>query len=274
MFGYIRVDKPELKIREFETYKAIYCTLCRKLGRRYGPLSRLTLSYDFAFLSVLNMALKPGQVCFERKRCAFNPMKKCNYCTEDKMFDLPAAAAMILMYEKILDNIADEKGLRKFGFKLLKPICRSAYKKAAGSYPHIAELATEYLTEQHQIEAENCTDLDRASEPSAKMLSKLLCLCSEDLNEQRVLERLGYCLGRYIYLLDAACDLPQDIKSGAYNVFKGETDVKKRVEPQLYFCINEAGKAFELLDPYKYRTILGNIIYLGLEKTFQKELSK
>ena len=58
MFGYIRIAKPELKVKEYEMYKAIYCSLCRELGRSYGFLSRLTLSYDFTFLALLNMSLK------------------------------------------------------------------------------------------------------------------------------------------------------------------------------------------------------------------------
>ena len=49
-------------------------------------------------------------------------------------------------------------------------------------------------------------------------------------------------------------------------------EVKEKIKPQLYFCINEGAKAFELLDIKKYKSILGNIIYLGLEDTFKKEL--
>jgi hypothetical protein len=70
-------------------------------------------------------------------------------------------------------------------------------------------------------------------------------------------------------LPDAACDLEADTKSGSYNVLKG-TDIKKKAVPQIYFCINEAGKAFELLNIKKYKTILGNIIYLGLEEVLAK----
>ena len=58
MFGYIKADKPEMKIKEFEIYKAVYCSLCKELGKSYGLLARLTLSYDFTFLALLNMALK------------------------------------------------------------------------------------------------------------------------------------------------------------------------------------------------------------------------
>ena len=281
VFGYIRIDKPELKVREYETYKAVYCTLCRKLGRSYGFLSRLTLSYDFTFLALLQMGMQDGCVCFERKRCAFNPLKKCNYCKDDTDIDMSAAAAMIMLYYKLTDNIADEKGFKKFGYILLKPFFASARKKAAQKYPQIEEYVHEYITAQSALEKEGCTNLDMVADPTAVALSKILALCSDDPMQKRVLERLGYCIGRYIYLLDAGCDLADDIKSGSYNVlkyeFKGDDPkafAKKRLEPQLYFCINEAGKAMELLNLNKYQSILGNIIYLGLEDTFKKELNK
>lgn len=279
MFGYIRVKKEELKIKDFEAYKAVYCSLCKKLGRSYGILSRLTLSYDFAFLSLLNISLKSGCVSFERKRCAFNPFKKCNYCKSSDELDMPAAAAMIMLYYKILDNIKDEKGFKKLGFLLLKPIFSGAHKKAAKKYQLIEKTVAEYIESQNIAENDgNCT-LDSVCDPTAKALSKLLPLCSDDSSQKRVLERLGYCLGRYIYIMDAGCDIEKDIKSGSFNVLKKyvkEGNIKKdtvlKTEPQIYFCINEAAKAFELLEIKKFKPILGNIIYLGLEDVYLKEL--
>ena len=279
MFGYVRIAKAELKIKEYETYKAIYCSLCRALGRHYGLLSRLTLSYDFTFLSLLYMSLKDGCDGFERKRCAFNPLKKCNYCKNTSDLKMPSAAAMIMLYYKLKDNIADENFVKKIGYYTILPFFSSAHKKAAKEFPAIEKTVAEYITEQTKLENENCLELDRIAHPTAKALSQILMLCSEDDSQKRVLERLGYCIGRYIYILDAACDLEADIKSGSYNVLKSELSgdinefVKKRVIPSLYFCANEAGKAFELLDIKKYKTILGNIIYLGLEETFKKELN-
>ena len=280
MFGYIRACKPELKIKEYETYKAVYCSLCRRLGKSYGMLSRLTLSYDFTFLALLDMSLYDECVCFEQKRCAFNPLKKCNYCKCDDALELPSAAAMIMLYYKILDNIADERGFKKFGFIMLKPLFSSAHKKAAKKYPDIETAVADYIKAQSKIECENTDCLDAAADPTARVMSIILPLCSNDETQKRVLGRLGYCLGRYIYLLDAACDLPTDIKKGTYNVLKSGVEddaaeyAKKRVEPQLYTCVNEAAKAFELLDIKKFKSILGNIIYLGLEETFKKELNK
>lgn len=274
MFGYIRACKPELKVKEYDIYKAIYCSLCKKLGKSYGILSRFTLSYDFTFLALLNMSLKDGCDGFERKRCAFNPLKKCNYCKNDSAMDMPAAAAMIMLHYKILDNIADERGFKKLGYLCLKPVFSHAHKKAAKQYPDIESAVAEYIASQNALEKANCIFIDQAADPTAIMMQEILSFLSTDETQKRVLRRMGYCIGRYIYLLDAACDLPRDIKTGSYNVLKtADGDIKEKITPQLYFCINEAARAYELLDIKKYKSILGNIIYLGLEDTFLKELN-
>ena len=276
MFGYVRIGKPELKVREYEMYKAVYCSLCKALGKHYGIISRLTLSYDFTFLALLNMSLKEGCCHIERKACVFNPLKKCNYCKDDGFLDMPSAVAMIMLYYKICDNVADEKGFKKLSFKLLKPLFSRAHKKAAQKYPKAENIVAEYIKSQSQLESENCTQLDEIAHPTAKALAGIFTLCSEDETQKKILDRLGYCMGRYIYILDAACDFEDDIKKNKYNVLKNDcadiNAVKQKVKPQLYFCINEAAKAFELLDFKKNKGILGNIIYVGLEDTFKKEL--
>ena len=212
----------------------------------------------------------------ERKRCAFNPIKKCNYCKDTDDLKMPSAVAMIMLYYKILDNIADEKGLKKLGFLCLKPIFKGAYIKASKLYPEARSIVAEYIENQSELEKKDCNQLDAIADPTAKALSKIFMLCSDDETQKRVLERLGYCMGRYIYLLDAAVDFNEDKEKNKYNVLKftcaTENEVKEKIKPQLYFCINEGAKAFELLDLKKNKNILGNIIYLGLEETFKKEL--
>ena len=36
MFGYIIVNKAEMKFKEFDVYHSYYCGLCRKLKEKYG----------------------------------------------------------------------------------------------------------------------------------------------------------------------------------------------------------------------------------------------
>ena len=275
MFGYIRAAKPELKMREYEIYRGVYCSLCRRLGKSYGFLSRLTLSYDFTFLALLDMSLKDGCTAFKPGRCPFNPTKRCNYLKNSADLDLSSAAATIMLYYKIADDINDEKGIKRLAARIIKPLFSRAHKKAAKAYPYIENSVFEYIESQNKLEKENCKSVDKAAEPTAKVMAEILSVLSDDEGQKRALNRLGYCRGRSIYLLDAACDFESDKKSGAYNVLRYiEGNKKEYISSQLYISINEAAKAFELLNIKKHKSILGNIIYFGLEDTFKKELSK
>ena len=134
----------------------------------------------------------------------------------------------------------------------------------------------QFISTQARLEKEENTQLDALADPTATALSQILMLCSDDPVQKQVLNRLGYCMGRYIYLLDAGSDFEEDLKQQKFNVLKADcrnmNEVRARLEPQIYFCMNEAAKAFELLEIKKYKDILGNIIYLGLEDTFKKEI--
>ena len=273
MFGYVKAYKPELRIKEFEFYKAVYCSLCRDLGKKYGIVSRFSLSYDFTFLALLQMSLVGGCAPTERKRCVCNPLKKCNYLSAGGLPEMPTAAAQIMLYCKLNDNIADEGFFKGLGYRFLRLFSKKGYKKAAKKFPMVDEIFKEYIASQTELESKNETDIDLAAEPTAKMLSKLFALCSPD-GETRALERLGYVVGRWIYILDAAADLTKDIKKKRYNPFKSEFKenninefLKQRVLPSLNMCIGEAQNAFELLNIQRFKNILGNIIYVGLEET-------
>ena len=67
MFGYIRPNKPELLVKEYDLYKSAYCGLCKRMGKDYGRLSRLALSYDGTFLA---RALKRDDVWQTRQNDA------------------------------------------------------------------------------------------------------------------------------------------------------------------------------------------------------------
>lgn len=272
MFGYIKAYKPEMRIKEWEMYKAVYCSLCRQLGKKYGLLARFTLNYDFTFLALLEMSLKEASVETERKCCAFNPLKKCNYCKNtDNELNFASNAAMLLLYYKLLDNIDDEKGIKKLGFMCIKPLFASAFKNASKENKQLSEIFKTYTVSQKRVEKEKA-DIDLSADPTAVMLSNVFKMCSDNNLDKRALERLGYCMGRYIYILDAAVDLPKDIKKGSFNPFKNRKDYKQYAKTQLNICIEEMIKSFELLGICKFKNILGNIIYLGLEDTVKKEL--
>ena len=57
LFGYVRAYKPNMTFSQFDIYKGIYCSLCKEIGKRYGLLARMTLSYDLAFFALLKFAV-------------------------------------------------------------------------------------------------------------------------------------------------------------------------------------------------------------------------
>ena len=273
MFGYVKAYKPELRIKEWEMYKAVYCSLCRELGKNYGVLARFTLSYDFTFLALLNMSLTDGFPDTIRKCCALNPIKKCNYCkNKQDSLSFAASSAMIMLYYKLLDNLEDEKGISKLKYLLTKPSFTRAYKKAAKNNAAVDNIFKEYYKAQITVQSKSDCGIDAAAEPTAVMLSKVFELCGADEFGRRALSRMGYCMGRYIYILDAAKDLPEDIKKHSFNPYKNNENYKQDANRQINICIAEAIKAFELIEIKQLKDILGNILYLGLEDTAKKEL--
>ena len=94
-----------------------------------------------------------------------------------------------------------------------------------------------------------------------------------------VLERMGYCLGKWVYLCDVADDLKKDIKKGNFNPLtkelpKGADPIKfaeQRLTPIMNNCFIECSTYSELLEIKKYKPILDNILYEGLKQR-QKQI--
>ena len=265
MFGYIRPLKPELKIKEFETYKSVYCGLCHKLGRSFGPAARLTLSYDFAFFALLYMSVAPECPSFRRCVCIANPVRKRACCTDEKALSFSADAAAIAMYYKLRDNIDDGRWWEKLFWRMLLPFASGARKRAAKRSPEFDEIFAEMMRAQAQAESAGA-DMDAAAEPTANAMSRLTALfpCESEA-QKRVLERMGYLIGRYIYLCDAADDLEDDIKKRRFNPLKGEENGIEAAKSAIYLTIAETQAAFALLETQRFGEIVDNIVSLGLK---------
>ena len=160
MFGYVRTDKGELKVREYELYRGLYCTLCKQLSKRYGVLSRLILSYDMTFLALVRLSEKGISPKFKGGRCPFNPAKRCNYCTnaEDE-YAFVCAAAILMFYYKVKDNISDSPFFKRLLFFLLLPFAAIKRKKAKKLFPQLDSLISDCLQKQAETERKNTSSM-------------------------------------------------------------------------------------------------------------------
>lgn len=284
MFGYVRLFKPTITMGEYEQYKGIYCTLCKRLGKRYGLLSRFTLSYDMTFLALLQMALAEEEAGFCPSRCSFNPTKRCLKACHTDAIDRAADIGTILTYYKLKDTLADEGWGKKIGAWCALPFAKAAHKKAMKNVPHIDKAVEAMMIAQAELETANTPSIDRAAEPFAQLLQVLAADIAADDTQKRVLERFGYCLGRWVYLMDAVDDLAEDLKKGRYNPYIGlrqlhkgdEQGIKDARSYSLYTlnaCLAECKAAYDLLEIRRFDGILRNILEEGMPHAQQRVIA-
>ena len=270
MFGYIRPLKDEMKMKDYEIYKSVYCGLCRHLGRDYGLLARLTLSYDCTVLAMLAMSLKNDGCTITRRCCCCNPLKKCLMCDTDEKgsFEFAGAVSVMMAYYKLTDTMIDGSFLKKCAAAVLKLLLYRNYRKAARQYPEIDRLTAEMMSRQQQAEKQNA-NTDQSAAPSAELIAALCRMLTEDEGQQFVLGEFGYYVGRWIYLMDAADDLEKDVKENNFNPYKNV--FKENSQGAAEFCnasLNMTAariiQAYDLLELHLYKDILDNIVYEGL----------
>lgn len=286
MFGYVRPYKPELLVKEYSQYKAVYCELCRVLGKEYGPLSRLALSYDCAFYALAALSVSEDGVEEQRRRCVCNPLKACTYLpSPGEAYKKAAALCVLLTYHKLRDDLLDEGFWKSLPSRLLLALVKGKAKRAKERYPAMAQAVENCMQSQRQAELDRAGP-DRCAEPTAKLLEALfgeLAGCNEQ--QKLALESFGYFLGRWVYLMDAADDLGKDLREGSFNPFiirlglegKKELSPEERssAEGQCNEALNATAArlalAMNLLEPGRFSPIIENVVAKGLPQV-QREI--
>jgi len=283
MFGYIRAFKPYMRVYQYDIYKAVYCGLCKDMGRRFGFFTRFALSYDIAFLALVSLSVGDKTLSADMQRCVAHPFKKtmCADCKNDLSYS--SSAAMILIYHKLKDDIAD-KGLKeKAAAMCALPFFSGPYRKAAKRLPKLAREIGSAMKQQNAIERQASAGTDLACEPTARMMTAIFGGLPGGGEKKALLERFGYLLGRFIYITDALDDIREDHKNGSFNPLlriPGSTaekdslsadrlrEIRSYADGSINLTLGELAEVYVRLDLTRYREILDNIIYLGLKNTY------
>ena len=136
MFGYVKAYKPELKVRDYEQYKAVYCSLCKTLGREYGLFARLTLSDEFHLCRPAAAGAFGRMPGFSQISLPVQPVCKMQRLLRRReQFPFTAAAAVIMMFYKLRDNLRDSGFWKRLVSRLLYPFAAHAHNKAKKHFP-------------------------------------------------------------------------------------------------------------------------------------------
>lgn len=265
MFGYVVANSDELKVKEWKEYKAFYCGLCNSLGKRHGAKGQMTLNYDCVFIAILLTGLYEPETIEGKKFCPIHPTSK-KTILSNEMLDYVADLDIMLAYHNLKDGWQDEKNIAKLlGYKTLE----NDYKKTAEKYPRQKEALEVYMKELNEIQDRNDDNIDAAAGATGTMMGEMLVYKEDEWASY--LRKIGFYLGKFIYLMDAYDDLEDDIKKNQYNVwkfYKDDDDFEEKCQRVLTYMMAECSKEFEKLPIFLDVEILRNILYAGVWNRF------
>ena len=275
MFGYVKTERGQLRVCEYEYYRALYCGLCHRMGKCTGQCSRMTLSYDFVFLAATRLALTGEQTTVKKQRCFVHPLKKRWTVQRCEALDFCADAAALLCYHKLADDVSDERGFARLRARIARLIFRRGFQKARKRYGELADRIAVHLQALSAEEGRESAlggGVEQIAAHFGALLSDVLAFGLPE-ERARIGAAIGRAVGHWIYLTDAADDLLQDRKKGRFNPYlRGyggvpDADAIEGIRTALTAHLCDAERAIALIDGYPHaevREIIANILYLGM----------
>ena len=281
MFGYIKPCVDELKVKDFELYKATYCGLCRTMGKCTGCVSKMTLSYDFVFFALVRMALIKAKGDVKRRRCVLHPFKKRPMLEINPTLEYTAKASVLLTKIKLKDNVNDTRGFSRFLAKIAG-VVSVFFKKTDKNLIPLKEKIQGCFDELLALEREGCDSIDMVANTSGELIGHVASFGLDEA-EAKIAYEIGFHLGKWVYVIDACDDLERDVKKGSYNVLKytfgnelKDTD-RALLKNAMLLELDSMSKSVELIDFSSHRdveAIVKNIVYEGLVQETDRVLNK
>lgn len=267
MFGYVNASWKELTQEQQRRYQAAYCGICRRIREQSTNLSRLGLSYDMAFLSLLLMSLYEPEEVSGQQSCILHPVKKRPWL-DSGFIRYGADMNVALAYYNCLDDWQDD---RKLSAKLMADVFGKRLPEIRQRYPRQCRAIEDCLAQLSRLEKDGCADPDEVAGCFGGLMGELF-VYYDDLWAP-YLRQMGSSLGRFIYLLDAAVDYRRDKRKNKYNPFlaMGMEEDWKKWEEYLVLAMGSCTRSYEMLPLVQDKELLDNILYSGVWTRCRKE---
>lgn len=286
MFGYVTPCKMELKVKDFEKFKAYYCGLCKSIKKNYGNIPRMTLNYDMTFLAILLDSFQDKKCEFKNQNCIVHPTGKKVVIINNNAIDYAAFCNVSLAYYKLLDDVWDDNSIKS---KAYSSILKSYINKVPEELNSLQSQIEEKLKELYFLEKNaKGKNIDELSNPFAKLTGIILSSYNETFKDK--LYWIGYNLGKWIYIIDAFDDLEKDIQKNKFNALNAAYNnsglpynefydsIANRVDFLLVSCAANCYESLEGMDLKKNEDIIKNILQFGLmekmDKVFKRSVNE
>ena len=281
MFGYIKTKKEELLVKDWLTYRAVYCGLCNEIKKNVSfPLS-FGLSYDFVFLAMARDTLTDSTLSIRTGRCPYNPFKRRTFAHSDGI--VFASRIALLLTERNLDDKIRDKD-----FGLFSPFLKlaQAHLKRRESvlfrntdYLPLSQDVSDLLCEYNQAENKK-SDYDTLATAFGNVLARVISH-GLDGSKKRIAETLGRSVGAWLYLADAVDDVERDYKKNKFNPLLLKYDTPENAKAHLEEIdvsfgawARDAHLALSLTEHKAFGRITDNILSLGLGQEAYNVMNK
>lgn len=266
MFGFVTASLEELSEEQKNRYQAVYCGICRAIRNADGQLCRMSLSYDMAFLALLHMSLYEPEEVQGQGRCIAHPAKRRGW-TDNEYVRYAARMNVALAANKARDDWEDDG---KRAAKLMAKVFGRHKDEITAQYPRQCAAISDCIRELSALEKDGCTNPDEPANCFGRLMAELMVVREDRWEED--LRQLGFYLGRFIYLADAAVDYRRDVKHGKYNPFAAQGCGEDFEKWEQYLVLAMAGctDAYERLPLVEDKGILDNILYSGVWLSYRR----
>lgn len=265
MFGYITVNREELKVKEVRVYQSYYCGLCHALHMRHGRMGQMTLTYDMTFLVILLNGLYDQDMQERTGRCLMHPVKQ-HQMRWNEWSSYAADMNVLLAYYNLQDDWKDDKKLSRYAAaRTLAGQCR----KIENDYPRQGQAVRDYMQALGECERMKPDNIEMAACLTGSMLAEIFVRDEDEWAAD--LRQMGFFLGKFIYLMDAYEDIEKDMKTGSYNplvMIRNQDEFDSACQNILMMQMAECCRAFERLPVVDDVGILRNILYSGVWAKF------
>jgi hypothetical protein len=290
MFGYLPAPCRCQIGDRIDLYRSTFCGLCNALARQYGQPARFLTNRDSTFVAMLAAAQAPEPPAATLStRC--QPWRRPLPVFEAG--PIPAFAAAVTLcglQAKLVDERADERGLRAVGSRLLAALLRPRFDRAqailvAGGFP--VNDARHQLDLQASIEARVASGLApvEAAEATGRAFGAILAhtarLTGKNGNAAP-LYRVGYSLGTLVYTLDAYQDFYEDGRRGRFNYLAALTglsradnlrQVRQLAREIAFERLHQIRQAWQRVELLHYRSVLEAVLLTGLSARTERVLA-
>ncbi len=258
MFGYVAANLHDLDEAEQQRYRAAYCGLCHALKERFGQMSRFSLTYDMTFLVLLLGSLYEPEEQTGKERCVAHPTKPHAYLIT-RYTDYAADLSVALAYHKCLDDWNDDRSMRARAYA---GMLERSYRDVKQRLPRQCAAIESGLADIARIEQAPDAAPDAGANRFGALLGELF-VCDEDVWSD-ALRHFGGQLGRFIYFMDAACDLESDRQTGSYNPLSSLDMEDGDIDTALTTFAGRATAQFEKLPLVQDLHLLRSVLYSGI----------